>query len=40
MKDDSSNSTMVPLKDLRGITREKNIGDIGGGGWQKDIKKK
>lgn len=40
MKDDSSNSTMVPLKDLKGITRENNIGDIGERGWQKDIKKK
>lgn len=35
MKDDSSNSTMLPLKDLRGITRENNIGDIGGGGGRK-----
>lgn len=40
MKDDSSNSIMVLLKDLRGITRENKIGDTGEGGWQKDIKKK
>lgn len=32
MKDDSSNSIVVLLKDLRGITRENKIGDAGEGG--------
>lgn len=31
---------MVPLKDLRGTTREDKIGDAGVGEWQGDIKKK
>lgn len=39
MKNDSSNSIMVPLKDLKGITRENKIGDTGGGAWQRNIKK-
>lgn len=39
MKNDSSNNIMVPLKDLRGITRENKIGDIGGRGWRRNIKK-
>lgn len=39
MKNDSSNSIMVPLKDLRGITRENKIGDIGGEAWQRNMKK-
>lgn len=40
MKDDSSNSIVVPLKDLRGTTREDKIGDAGVEEWQEDIKKK
>lgn len=40
MKDDSSSRIMLPLQDLRGITRKNKIGDTGGGGWQRDIKKK
>ena len=39
MKNDSSNSIMLPLKDLRGITRENKIGDIGGEAWQRNMKK-
>lgn len=31
---------MFLFQDLRGIIRKNKIGDIGGGGWQRDIKKK